>query len=119
PVRLRLEHLERFDVGLLLRRIGPSGLEGHLDVEAGGPGRLLDGGTPAEDDQVGKRDLLLTAGRRVVERRPDALEDAEHLRELRGIVDRPILLWREANARAVGSATLVRAAERRRGRPGG
>ena len=41
----------------------------------------------------------------------------EHLRELRRLVDLPVLLRREANARTVRATALVRAAERRRRRP--
>ena len=43
----------------------------------------------------------------------------EHLRQLGGLVDFPILLRREADARAVGAAALVAAAEARRGGPCG
>ena len=43
----------------------------------------------------------------------------EHLRQLRGLVDLPVLLRREANAGAVRAAALVGAAERGRRRPGG
>ena len=119
PVRVRLEHGERFHVGLLLRRIRASRREGHLHVVAGVLGRLLDGGTAAQHDQVGQRDLLLPAGLRVVELLLDPLQRLQHLRQLGRIVDRPILLRREADARAVGAAALVGAAERRRRRPGG
>ena len=41
----------------------------------------------------------------------------EHLRELRRLVDLPVLLRREPDARAVRAAALVGAAERRRRRP--
>ena len=77
PVELRLEHGERFDVRLLLRRVGPPGREGDGDVVAGVLRRLLDGGGAGEDDQVGERDLL-RAGLRVVEFALDALEGREH-----------------------------------------
>ena len=72
---------------------------------------------PAEDDQVGERDLL-AAGRRLVELALDALQGLEHLRQLRGLVRFPVLLRREANAGAVRAAALVRAAEGGRRRPG-
>ena len=42
----------------------------------------------------------------------------QHLRQLGRLVDLPVLLRREANARAVRAAALVGAAERRRRRPG-
>ena len=45
------------------------------------------------------------------------LQRLQHLRQLRGLIDRPVLLRCEANARAVRAAALVGAAERRRRRP--
>ena len=72
----------------------------------------------AEHDQIGERDLL-AAGRRAVELALDALEGRQHLRELRGLIDRPVLLRRETNAGAVRAAALVGAAERGRRRPRG
>ena len=42
----------------------------------------------------------------------------KHLRQLSRLVDLPVLLRREADARAVRAAALVGAAERRRRRPG-
>ena len=119
PVRVRLEHGERFDVGLLLRRVRASRRERDLHVVSGVLRGLLDGGASAEHDQVGKRDLLLAAGLRVVELLLNSLQGLQHLRQLRRIVDRPILLRREANTCAVSAAALVGAAERRSGRPGG
>ena len=47
-----------------------------------------------------------------------ACERLEHLRQLRRLVDFPILLRRQANARPVRPTALVGAAERRRRRPG-
>ena len=58
-VGVRLEHGERLDVGLLLRRIGAAGRERHLHVVAAVLRGLLDGRASAENDQVGERDLLL------------------------------------------------------------
>jgi hypothetical protein len=49
----------------------------------------------------------------------DAFERREHLRQLGRLVDRPVLLRREADARAVGAAALVGAAEGGRRGPGG
>ena len=118
PVRVRLEHGERLDVGLLLRRIRAARRERHLHVVAGLLRRLLDGRVAAEHDQVGERHLLLAAGLRVVELLLNPLQGLQHLRQLRRIVDRPILLRREPDARAVGAAALVGAAERRCRRPG-
>ena len=114
----RLEHGERLDVGLLLRRVRASRGEGDLDVEAGVPRGLLDGRAAAQHDQVGERDLRAARGLRR-ELLPDRLERGQHLRQLRGLVDRPVVLRREADAGAVGAAALVGAAERRRRGPGG
>ena len=58
PVADRLEHVERVHVGLLLRGVRATGRERDGDVVPGLPGRLLDGGASAQDDQVGQRDLL-------------------------------------------------------------
>ena len=55
---------------------------------------------------------------RGVERLLDSFERLEDLRQLSGLVDVPVLLRAEANARAVAAAALVAAAERRRRRPG-
>ena len=58
PVGGRLEHGERLDVGLLLRRVRAARRERHLDVVTGVRGGLLDAGAAGEHDQVGERDLL-------------------------------------------------------------
>ncbi len=72
--------------------------------------RLLDSGAPAQDDQVGKGNLL-APGLGAVEGLLDALQGVQNRRQLHRLVHFPILLRGEANARAVGPATLVRAAE--------
>ena len=118
PVRLRLERGERLHVGLLLRRVGAARREGDLDVEAGVPGGLLDGRTAGEHDQVGQRDLL-AAGLGGVEGLLDPLQGAQHRGQLVGVVDLPPALRLEADARAVGAAALVAAAEGRGRRPRG
>ena len=48
----------------------------------------------------------------------DFLQGVQHLSQLGRLIDGPIFLRCEANARAVRAAALVGAAERRRGRPG-
>src|SRR5437773_1230350 len=48
--------------GLLLRRIRASRPEGHLHVVSGVLCRLLNSGTPAQHDQIAKRDLLCPTG---------------------------------------------------------
>ena len=72
----------------------------------------------AQHDQVGQRDLLATRRRRV-EALLDGLQRLQHLGQLGGLVNRPILLRRQANARPVGPTALVGAAESRRRGPGG
>jgi len=79
---------------------------------------LLDSYTAAQNDQVSKRDLLAT-GLDGVEILLDRLQDCKNLRQFGRLVDLPILLRRQANARTVGPAALVGAAEgcRRTPRP--
>ena len=55
----------------------------------------------------------------LIERALDAFQRLEHLGQLGRLVDFPILLRSQANARAVRAAALVGAAERGRRRPGG
>ena len=78
---------------------------------------LLDARRCRQHDQVGERHSL-AALRLLVEVRLDRLQLLQHLRELRRLVDLPVLLRREADARAVRAAALVRTAEGRRRRPG-
>ena len=58
PVGGRLQHGERVHVGLLLRRIHAPRREGNLHVVPGLLRRFLDRRAAAQNDQVGKRDLL-------------------------------------------------------------
>ncbi len=85
---------------------------------AGAAGSLLDGRSAAQDDQVGQRDPL-AAFLRIVEAVLDACQCLEHLRQFLGIVRIPVRLRCQANARAVGAAAHVGAAEGRGGGPGG
>ena len=73
---------------------------------------------PREHDQVGERDLL-AAALTLIEFKLDALQSLEHLGKLLGLVGFPVLLRRKANARAIGAAALVAAAERRSRSPRG
>ena len=77
---------------------------------------LLDARAAGQHDEVGERDLLAARGR-AVEILLDAFERLQHLRELRGLIDLPILLRREPDARAIGAAAHVGAAEGRGRRP--
>src|SRR5262249_1589325 len=113
----RLERREGVAVGLALRRVHASRRDRHLDVVPGVLRGFLDGRAAAENDQVGKRNLL-AAGRRRVELLLDRFELLQHRLELSRLVDLPVLLRREADARAVRAATLVGAAESRRRSPG-
>src|SRR5680860_221452 len=116
PIGNGLQVAERLDVGLLLRRIGPAGVEGHLDVEAAILGGLLDARVARQHQQVREGDLLAAGLSSInlgtIKRGLDALEHGDHLGKLLGIVDRPAPLRFEANACAVDAAALVAATER-------
>jgi hypothetical protein len=116
PVGDRLQHGEAFGVGLLLGRIGAARRERHLTSWPPAC-RLLDRRAAGQHDQVGQRDLL-AAGLRSLNSAwmPSSVQ---HLGQLLGLVDLPVLLRREADARAVGAAALVGAAEGRGRGPGG
>ncbi len=73
-------------------------------------GSGLDGGAPAQNDHVRERDLL-AAGLRAVEALLDFLESLQDLLELGRLVDFPILLRRQADARPVRSTAFVGATE--------
>ena len=117
-VRDGFEHGEGFHVGLLLRGVHASRRERHRDLVTGVFRGLLDAGAAGQNDQIGQRNFLASFGR-FVERALDAAECLQHFRQLFRLVDFPIFLRREANARAVRAAALVGAAERGRRRPGG
>ena len=118
PVSGRLERLERLDVGFILRSVHAARREGNLHVLAGVLRRLLDRRAAAENDQVGERDLL-AAQRRSVEAFWISSSFPEPWPSCGRLVDVPILLRLEPNARAVSAAALVAAAEDRGRRPGG
>ena len=75
----------------------------------GVPGSLLDACAAGQDDQVGQGDFL-AAGLRDVEIQLDLLELRKHLLECGRIVDFPVLLGSEADARSIGAAAFVGAA---------
>ncbi len=77
---------------------------------------FLDRCTTAENDQVRQRNLL-SARCRSVELPLDCFEFLQYPRQLRRLVDGPVLLRRQTNARAVRSTALIRAAEGRRRSP--
>ena len=114
----RLEHGERLDVGLLLGGVGAPGRERDGHVVARVLRRLLDRGASAQHDHVGQRDLL-AADCEPLKSCWTLSRVCERLGQLGRLVDRPVLLRREADARTVGPAALVGAAERGRRRPGG
>src|SRR6202008_1925270 len=92
--------------------------EGNLHIMPGLLRSLLDGGAATEDDQIGERDFL-PSGLRGVELPLDTIEGLEEVRQLGRLVDLPILLRREADARPVRPTALVGAAESCRRRPSG
>src|SRR5262249_18556426 len=112
------EHGERFDVSLILRGVHAPGREGNYHVVTGVLRGLFDGGTAGEHDQGGQRDLFATRLGRV-ELALNLFESLQNLRQLGGLIDGPVLLRREANARTVRSSAFVGTAEGRRGRPRG
>src|SRR5262249_5434450 len=112
-----LERREGLDVGFLLRSIHAPRRERNLHAVPGFLRRGLNGRAPAENDQVGERDLR-PAGLRAVEFFLDCFQRLEHLCEVSWLVDIPVLLRREPDACAVSAAALVGTAERRRRCPG-
>ena len=105
-----LQDSEGIDIGLLLRGIHTAGSEWHGQLVAGILGSLLDARATSEDDEVGERDFL-AAGLDGIEFSLDAFKGFKDLGELLGLVDFPIFLGSQANAAAIGSTALVRAAE--------
>ncbi len=85
-----------------------AGREGNRDDLSGAFRRLFNGGAAREDDEIGQGDLG-TARPRAVELLLNGFEPSQNPRQFRRLVDLPILLGGEANARAVRAAALVRA----------
>ena len=114
-VGTRLERREGLRVGLFLRRVHAPRREGNLHVDRRHP-------SPPFRPPRSRRER---SGRRArpsapaVELLLDRFELRQHRRELRRLVDLPVLLRAETDARAVGAAALVGAAERRCRCPGG
>ena len=113
----RFERSERRHVGLILRCVHATRRKRNGDCVASVAGGLLHPRATRQHDQVGKRDLLATH-QSGIERLADRLQHLEHGTQLLRLVDRPVLLRRESQPRAVGAAPLVGAAEAGRGRPG-
>ena len=116
PVGNRLKYREALDIGMFLRRIGPARCEGNLHGVSGLFRRLFDAGGTAEHDQIGERHRFAARLRRV-ERLLDAFERRNHLCEMRRLVHRPILLRSQTDTGTIGTAALVRTAERGSRRP--
>src|SRR5690349_14399024 len=108
-VCLRFERLEGFYVGLVSRRVRASRRKRYLHIMPRCLRGLLDRRRTAKNDQVRQR-YFLPAGHRSIELSLDRFKFPQDLRQLRRLVDRPILLRCEANARAVCATALVRAA---------
>src|SRR6476661_1334303 len=92
----RLEIIEAFGVGPILDRIAAAAGERYTDVEPGIPGPLLDRCRSGEDDCVGERQIAA-----------QFVDLGEDSAEFFGLVDRPVLLRRKADARSVGAAAMV------------
>src|SRR5690606_27949799 len=106
----RLEYLERLDVGLRLAGIATPRSEGHLHRHTGRLGSFLDGQVAGQHDHIGDAGAGVGG---------DLLVYRQHLGQARRLIALPVLLRREADARAIGAATLVRVAEGPRAVPGG
>ena len=115
----RLQYSERVHIGLLLRR-DPSA-PGEKGTITSWPAFFAAASrTPraaAQNDQVSERDLL-PAGLGAIEILLDRFQCLKDLCEFGRLVDFPILLRGETNARTVGPAPLVAAAKRCGRRPG-
>ena len=114
----RLEHREGLDVRLRpARRPCVPGLNGTFTAT---PAFFAACSTPAQPASTirSASDTFLPPLAFLLKSRLDALERLQHLRQLRRLVDFPVLLRREADARAVGAAALVGAAEGGGRRPG-
>ena len=106
PVGARLQQRKGLDIGLRLRGIGTTRLERNLHADIRLAGSLLDSGSAAQDDKVSQRNAL-GAVLRTVEVSLDTCQLVQHAREFRRVVDFPVLLRRQADARAVGAAPLI------------
>ena len=73
-------------------------------------GRLFDTGAAAQHDEIGKRHLRTAALARI-ELRLNALKHAQHLGQLRRVVDRPALLRHQPDPGSIGPAALVSSTE--------
>ena len=108
-------------IGLLRRSIRAARRERNLHVVSGLFRSFLDGRAAAKNDEVSQRDLLLLLrfSLPLIEFVLDRLQLGQHLGQFGRLIDFPVLLRGEANARTVGSTTLVGTAEGCRRRPGG
>ena len=118
-VGLRLKDGDGGDIGLLGGGVGAAGRERDGDRVAGLVGGVFDGGGAGEDDQVGEGDFLTAGLGGGVEGVLGGFEGFEDLGEAGGLVGFPVFLRGEADARAVGAAAFVGAAEGGGRGPGG
>ena len=102
------ENGKRFDVGVLLRRVGTSRRKLHGYVASRIFRCFLDRGGTAENDNVCERNIFA----RRIEFASYIFERFEHFGEFGGLIDGPILLRLQTNARAVGTAAHIGTAER-------
>ena len=115
----RFEHRERMRVGLILRRVGAARREAAPSRRAR---RLLAACSIAAlppSTMTSASDTFLPPESEALKSACDLLERLQHLRQFRGLIDGPVFLRCEANARAVRAAALIGAAERRGRRPRG
>ena len=117
-IGLGFEHRERCGIGLLGRGVGAAGRERHRHGPARRLGRRFHRGAARKHDEVGQRDLLAVL-LRGIEFALHRFERCQHLGQFGRLIDGPIFLRREPDARAVGAAAFVAAAEGRGRGPGG
>ena len=116
-VRGWFKHCERMRVGLILRSISAACNKWNRHFNARSLRGMLNSGASGKHNEIGDRNLLLACSMCGIEFTANRFNRLENIGEFSRIVDRPILLRCKTNARAVGAATLVGAAEGGRGGP--
>ncbi len=111
PVCAGFQHGEGMRVGLLWGGVGSARRKWDCDAMAGLQCSGLNRSAPAQHDQVGQRYLPAT-GLRAIEALLDLLQNCQNLGQFGGLIDFPILLRRQTNARSIGTTALVAASER-------
>ena len=99
----RFQHAKAVNIRLVLHSIRATRREGHHNTVARRLCRHLDAHTATQHDQICHRHLL----GRTVERRLNVAQHTQNMRQLRGLIDRPILLRRKPDARTIGPTAFI------------